>query len=138
MAVERNVEKVLGAVVHLPLRHWRPNMFFTGARDEELTELTQERFPKKPIKKKTHPIFSLKAIPANAGFSVCPCTSSRPYHPKNMRYVSKNCALLHTNYPMDRDSFLVEGIRFNIPPSVAFKLRFRGEVPVECLKKYGP
>jgi hypothetical protein len=35
--------------------------------------------------------------------------------------------IFHTNYPMDRESFLVEKLGFNIPPSVAFRLRFRWE-----------
>lgn len=110
-AIERNVEKVLGAVTHLPLRHWKPHMFFTGAGDQELRDLTQKQFPRKVIRKKTHPTFSLKAIATNAGFAVCPCTSRKPPRPRRMHY---------------------------IPPSVAFRLRFREEVPTGCIKQYDP
>lgn len=36
----KNVEAVLGAVTHLPVRFWKPHMFFTGAKDEDLSSFT--------------------------------------------------------------------------------------------------
>ena len=131
----KNVEAVLGAVTHLPVRFWRPHMFFTGAKDEDLSVFTNGQFPKKTVSRKSHPVFSLRKLPQDIGFTVCPCTSSRPFKRGGFRYIHKGCKLSHTNHVMDRDSFLVEKMRFNIPPSVAYRLRFKGEVPDRCLKR---
>ncbi len=130
----KNVEAVLGAVSHLPLKHWQPHMFFTGAKDEDLSGFTKGQFPKTVVSRKTHPVFSLRKLPASVGFTVCPCTSSRPFNLAGFRWINRGCKLRHTNHEMDRDSFLIEKVRFNIPPSVAYRLRFRGEVPDQCLK----
>jgi len=132
-AVDRSIEKILSAVTNLPLRYWKPHMFFTGARDIELASLTQGHFPVKQIKRKTHPIFSLEQLPLNTGFRVCPCSSKVPFQQKRFRFIRKGCRLLHTGHLMDRDSYLIEKVIFNIPSSVAFRLRFRGEVPEECV-----
>ena len=129
-----NVEAVLGAVTHLPVRFWRPNMFFTGARDKDLTVFTNGQFPKSTVSGKSHPVYSLKKLPENAGVAVCPCTSIRPFNRGVFRYIRKGCKLRHTKHIMDRDSFLVEKLRFNIPRSIAYELRFRGEVPDRCLE----
>jgi len=133
-AMDRNIEKILGAVTKLPLKYWKPGMFFVGAKDTELSLLTQGRFPAKQVKRKTHPVFSLERLPSNAGFKVCPCSSRTPYQQKRFRFIKKGCRLLHTYHLMDRNSYLVERLTFNIPSSVAFRLRFRGEVPDGCLK----
>jgi len=133
-AVDRNIEKILGAVTNLPLRYWKPHMFFTGAKDMELASLTQGHFPAKKIKRKTHPIFSLEQLPLNTGFRVCPCSSKMPFQQKGFRFIRKGCSLLHTGHVMDRNSYLIEKVIFNIPSSVAYRLRFRGEVPGKCLK----
>ena len=130
-----NVEAVLGAVTHLPVKFWKPNMFFTGARDADLSDLTNGKFPKKLVSRKSHPVFSLRKLPQDIGFTVCPCTSSRPYGRDRFRWIRKGCTLSHTNHVMDRNSFLVEQIRFNILRSVAYRLRFRGEVPDRCVKR---
>lgn len=128
------VEAILPAVTHLPLRFWKPRMFFMGAEDRQLKELSEGRFPSHVVPRKTHPVFALRPLQGAPGFQVCPCSSQRPYRGKEFRYVTKGCRLLHTNHMMDRDSYLVETVRFNIPPRFAHRLRFRGEVPESCLK----
>ena len=57
-----NVDSVLGAVTHLPIRFWKPHMFFTGARDPDLADLTNGHFPKKPVPRKSHPVFFIEKI----------------------------------------------------------------------------
>jgi len=133
--LRRNVEAVLGAVTHLPVKFWKPHMFFTGAKDEDLDSFTYGQFPKTTVSGKSHPVFSLRKLPENVGFTVCPCTSSRPFKLAKYRWINKGCKLRHTNHVMDRNSFLVEKVRFNVPRSVAYRLRFRGEVPDRCLKR---
>jgi hypothetical protein len=133
-ALMANVEQVLGAVTHLPIRFWRPNMFFIGARDKDLTAFTNGQFPKTTVPGKSHPVYSLERLPEGVGVAVCPCTSRRPFGGGIFRYINKGCQLRHTQHTMDRDSFLVEKVRFNIPRSIAHELRFRGEVPDECLR----
>ena len=133
-AIEENIQGILGAVTKLPLKYWKPGMFFVGAEDRELFELTGGRFPAKKITRKTHPIYSLKALPGNVGFKVCPCSSGAPFNQKTYRYISRDCRLAHTGHVMDRNSYLVDRGIFNIPRSVAIRLRFRGVVPCECLK----
>jgi len=108
-------------------------MFFTGARDKDLTALTDGEFPRTTVSGKSHPVYSLEKLPDNVGVAVCPCTSKIPFGRGVFRYIRKGCRLRHTQHTMDRDSFLVEKVRFNIPRSVACELRFRGEVPDECL-----
>jgi len=132
--IER-VDRILGSVVHLPLRYWKPSMFFAGAGDTDLAGLTAGRFPETPRRNGTHPVFSLAALPSGVGFQVCPCSSKRPFKTKEYRYISKECELLYTRHRMDRDSFLIEAVRFNIPESVAWRVRFKGLVPDRCVKR---
>ena len=134
-AIWKNIEQTLGAVNRLPLQYWKPNMFFVGAQDKTLSELTQGRFPAKQSKRKTHPVFSLEQLPFQTGFKVCPCSSRPPFQQNRCHYIKKGCRLKHTDHLMDRNSYLIEQVTFNIPSSVAFRLRFRGEVPDECVKR---
>jgi hypothetical protein len=94
--------------------------------------LSEGLFPAGPITG-THPVFSLQAQPDGVGFRVCPCSSKRPYHEKNPRYIRKGCRLLHTGHTLDRNSYLLEMIQFNIPRSIATELRFMGQVPEDCI-----
>ena len=130
-----NLEMVLAAVKNLPIKYWQPSYFFSGAGDEILSGMSDGEFPKKIVPGKTHPIFSLKPIQGNAGYEACPCSSSKPYGRGHFRYIQKGCRLGYTGHIMDRNSYLVESIRLNIPRSVAFELRFKGEVPGSCLKE---
>lgn len=112
-------------------------MFFFGAKDEELSGLTSSRFPGRVVSGKKHPVFSLKPLPEGVGFQVCPCSSKRPFEEGVFRYIEKGCRLRHTAYIMDRDSYLIELARFNIPVSMAGRLLFKGEVPADCLRTAG-
>jgi hypothetical protein len=132
----KNVEAVLGAVTHLPISFWKPNMFFTGARDDDLSLFTNGQFPKTNIPGKSHPVYSLRKLPQGVGFTVCPCSSKRPFSRGAFRYIRKGCQLGHTGHVMDRDSYLIERSRFNVPRSIAYELRFRGEVREECLEPW--
>lgn len=129
-----NVEAVLGAVTHLPIRFWKQSMFFSGARDKDLSIFTNGGFPRSTAPQKSHPVYTLQKLPQNVGFAVCPCSSNRPFNQGVFRYIRKGCKLLHTQHIMDRDSFLIDSIRFNIPRSKAYALRFRGEVPDRCIE----
>ena len=130
-AIKEGIGRVLGAVTHLPILYWKARMFFRGAKDRELLKLTGNRFPAKP--KKTHPVFSLKPLPHDVGFRVCPCSSKKPFDGSGDRFIRKGCQLLHTGHIMDRHSYLVEKCFFNIPRSMAWNLRFKGEVPEDCI-----
>jgi hypothetical protein len=129
----RHLEDVLGATVNLPLRYWRPNMLFSGAPDDRLRRLTAGLFPLRLVKNKTHPLFCLHVLPDTVGCRVCPCTSSQPRRGVPQRFIRRGCVLSFTRRIMDRDSYLVDEIVFNLPADLAFRLRFRGRVPEECL-----
>ncbi len=124
---EKNSDLILRSVKTLPLEYWRKNFFFKGAPDKNLKKWTKGRFVLKETPDGTHPVFALKPIGASAGFKVCPCSSS--YQGKHSRWIEKGTTLLHTNICMDKKSFLVERLPFNVPPLEAGKLRFLGEVP---------
>lgn len=135
--VHADVDAVLPAAVNLPLRYWRERMLFWNAPDDQVHHLTQGRFPARLVRRKTHPVFALQALPDIVGFRVCPCSSARPWRIPSYRYIRKDCILEHTGKRTDRDSFLVEEVIFNIPAGLAFKLRFGGQVPPECLTTVG-
>jgi len=137
MTAYRDLAAILGAMSRLPLRYWQERMFFTGARDSELLRLTGSRFPCKPGHEGTHPVFSLRPLPDGVGFKVCPCSSKRPLRTRSFRFIKKGCRLSHTGHVMDRNSYLVEAVRFSIPPSVASALFFRGQAPEKCLQGPG-
>jgi len=106
-----------------------------GAADRALQEHTCG-FPATVRKDKfTHPLYVLQVLPG-LGHQACPCSS------KNFgvrRFVCAGCTLLYTNRQTDRDSFLVETYRFNLPLDSEFTdpLRFMGRVPLECLECCG-
>lgn len=129
---KEDIDVILGAAKNLPVALWRPFFFFVGARDDDLQTITGGAFPGKLVPNKTHPIFALKPIKDTAAFVACPCSSKRPSC-KPFRYIKEDTILLHTRYRMDRNSHLVEYFRFNIPPEIAIKLLFKGEVPADAL-----
>lgn len=133
VTAQKNLSLILCAATNLPLPYWQPHFYFTGAEDERLSGITGGRFPGKPIPNKTHPIFALKPLPDGAGFTVCPCSSKKPYDQAIYHFIRKGCRFLHTGFKTDRNSYLIEKIRFNIPTSLASRLHFRGEAPVECI-----
>jgi hypothetical protein len=133
-ALKDNIENVLGAVVHLPLKYWKSKMFFKGALDVKLATFTSGQFPARLVPGKSHPVFSLKPVPGRIGFVVSPCTSKKPRKPESYLYIIIGCELLHTRTRMDRNSYILREIRFPIPRSLAFTLRFLGEVPERCLQ----
>jgi hypothetical protein len=125
--------ELLGAAVRqLPPVYWEPEMFFHGAADEALREQTGG-FPATLRKDQlTHPVFVLRTLPG-LGHQVCPCSS------KNFgvqRFIRGGCTLLYTHRQTDRDSYLVESYRFNLPldPEFSRHLRFMGRVPLDCLE----
>lgn len=132
--LQDNVESVLGAVVHLPLKFWKEKMFFMGALDEEVAAFTEGRFPARLVAGKSHPVFSVKSLPGRIGFMVCPRTSQKPRKSESFLFIMTGCELLYTRRRMDRNSYILEEIRFPVPRSLAFALRFLGEVPESCLQ----
>ena len=137
LTAAQHLDTVLGSVRNLPLRYWRSGFYFVRADDEKLLKLTSGHFPKKLVPRKSHPIYTLHQLPDQTGFKVCPCSSKRPFNKSRFRYIKKGCRLMHTHDQMDRDSFVIEAVKFNVPPSMAYRLLFKGEVPAECLQSGG-
>ncbi len=127
----KNLDLVLGSAFRLPLAFWRENFLFAGMADESLMTETNGLFPIKPREKGTHPVFALRPLPSGIGFAVCPC-STKSWQNKH-RWIEKGTRLLHTNRETDRRSYLIEDISFNMPASVASRLRFQGEVPPDAI-----
>jgi hypothetical protein len=121
-----DLDLILPSTISLPLAYWRKNFFFKGMTDNRLAEETRGDFPAIPKKKGTHPVFALKPVLNHIGFVVCP-SSSQPQHPR-VPWIEKGTRLLHTDHEMNRRSYLITHIRFNMPASVATQLRFQGEV----------
>jgi len=131
----RNAEALLGIASHIPLRYWQPAMLFTGAADRGLHRLTGGLFPAGSPTYKKRPVFALKSLPHTSGFKVCPCSTKKPYNQVDPRFIRSACALRPTGHRLKRNSYLVEKITFNIPPSMALSVRFLGIVPDECLER---
>ncbi len=129
---EKNSDLILESAKSLPLEYWRKNFFFKGALNRKLRKWTCARFGDNTNPEGTHPVFALKPICSNAGFKVCPCSSAP--QGKYSRWIKKGTPLLYTGILMDKKSFLVERIQFNIPSSEAGKLNFLGEVPEEAIR----
>ncbi len=129
--------KILGSsITRLPVMFWEEQMFFFGAQDKKLKKITSI-FPYKLHKKKnTHPIFILKKI-ANFGFKVCPCSSKN--FMKDVRYIKEGCVLEITGHKMDRNSYILDFLHFNLPYNNNWnkELRFVGKVPLECINRKG-
>ena len=125
MTADNNLDLILGSVTHLPLKYWRRNFFFKGGLNSTFKTMTQGQFPVKADPKGTHPVFALKPVAHGAGFKVCPCSSSAW---KKLKWIKKGTQLLHTERIMEKTSYLVEHIQFNMPVSESIKLRFMGEV----------
>jgi len=134
---DKNLVAVLGATKNLPMRYWRPNFWFTGARDDVLYEMTSGVFPVKPLPGKTHPVLCVKPLPHGVGAKVHPCSSKKPWKRKSQkpRYIRKGCILLHTGFQINKDSYLLEKIQMTMSSSMALDLHFRGGVPAECIIK---
>lgn len=133
MTAEKDLDLVLGSAVSLPIRYWRPFFFFMGASDNDLLQLSDGRFPLTTAAGKTHPVISLKPLPGLIGFKVCPCSTRPPWRARLRRYIKKGCRLAHTGYVMEKDSYVIEHIEIPIPPDLAAKLSFKGQVPVDCI-----
>ena len=128
LTADKHLDAVLGSVVRLPLKYWKKHYFFTSAADDMLYRLSGGSFPARRIPGKRHPILALKPLPDGIGFQVCPCTSRRPYDKSVYRYVKKGCRLNYTGFRTDRNSFMLEWLRLNIPASLAL------EVPWEVVE----
>jgi|GEM_PF-733335 len=133
LTAARDLEAVLCSVIRLPVQYWRPRFLFFGAPDQKLQHLSGGTFPAVLLPGKSHPVFTIEALPDGAGAAVCPCSSKKPYGAGAFRYIRKSCRLLHTQREMDRNSHLVEAVRINIPAALAMRLHFAGEVPPACI-----
>lgn len=124
---------VLGSgVKHLPPALWQARMFFHGARDLALRELTGIFPATLRPDRKTHPLFILESI-EGLGHRVCPCSSQNWAARRRIR---QGCVLEITGRVTDRDSYLVESCAFNLPldPEFSQRLLFMGLVPTPCLE----
>ena len=125
MTADKDLDLILGSVTHLPVKYWRKNFFFKGGLNSTFKTMTQGKFPAGANTKGTHPVFALKPLAHGAGFEVCPCSSSAW---KKLTWINKGTQLLYTKEIMEKTSYLLEHIPFNIPASESIKLRFMGEV----------
>ncbi len=134
-AYKKDMDLVLSSMRWVPVSYWEPLFFFKGARDLTLRTLSKDVFPAK-IKEdsNSHPLLSLNKIEGERGFQACPCSSRMPFNVGDASYIDKGCVLEHTQWEMDRRSFIVDKIIVPITPDIARKLRFWGEVPTECLR----
>jgi hypothetical protein len=130
---ERNLDLILPSAVSLPLTYWRERFLFNHALDEELFHQTSGLFPARIVPGKSHPVFTLKRLDDGMGFKVCPCTSKIPRGHVQYRFIRNGCVLKYSEIKTDRDSYILHWLFFNIPRSMALKVRFQGEVPKSCL-----
>ena len=131
MTAQTDIERILVDGARLPLAYWRSNFFFMGGLNRTLSTLTRGQFPAKADPDGTHPVFALHPVAGGAGFAACPCSTSGR---NSLKWVNRNTKLLHTGYLMERTSYILDRIRFNIPASEASKLRFKGEVPQSAIQ----
>ena len=124
---------ILTSNARIPLKYWRRNFWFVGARDEDLHRLTGGRFARDFDPEKTHPIMALRVLEHGAGCVVCPCSSKKPFQASTFRFIRQECVLLHTGHVMDRNSYLVESLSFSMPVSMGGRVAFKGEVPEPCI-----
>lgn len=125
---------VLGdSILSIPPTQWRENMFFAGAPDIELKQLSGN-FPATFRKDKdTHPLFVIESM--QMGNYVCPCTTKG--NPRTRRYIKTGCQLLGGRREMtENTSFLVEDCAFTLPADKRFsrKLIYVGCVPAQCIR----
>jgi hypothetical protein len=125
---------VLGdSILSLPPTQWHKNMFFAGAPDIELKQLTGN-FPATFRKDKdTHPLFVIESM--QIGNYVCPCSTKG--NARTLRYIKARCQLLDGRREMtENTSFLVENYSFTLPADKRFsrKLIYVGLVPAQCIR----
>jgi hypothetical protein len=133
LAADKNLELILTTNAHIPLKFWRKNFWFAGARDESLHALTGGEFSRDIVAGKAHPVLALNTLEHGVGCSVCPCSSKKPRDAASFRFIREGCTLRHTGHVMDRNSYMVDGLAFSIPSSLAYELYFKGEVPQLCV-----
>jgi len=127
----RLLEDLGSNVIRLPFKSWEERFYFRGALNTALREKTG-MFPAKLGKAgETHPVYLLRKI-GNYGFQACPCTS-RPQ--SKARFVRRGCVMEYTNRKMDKDSYILDQMAFNLTEADAFRrdLVFFGRVPENCL-----
>jgi hypothetical protein len=88
---DTSLDPNLGAVRNLPFIYWRPRFYFSEAPDEDPLELSAGQFPRKPIPRKTHPVFSPKSAPNSAGFTVCPCSYKKSGKNSAYQHIRTGC-----------------------------------------------
>lgn len=121
-----------GSIRSIPFALWKENMFFAGALDTELKQLTGS-FPAtfRP-EQITHPVFVLTT--SQTGHLLCPCSTKGA--PAQNRYIREGCRLINgRDHEMDKRSYLVEVHAFTMPLDKRFSsnLTFFGEVPASCI-----
>jgi hypothetical protein len=74
---DTSLDPNLGAVQNLPRRHWSPRFYLCESPDEDPLGLSPGQFPPKPVRSKTHPVFSPEPVPNITGLKVCPRSSKK-------------------------------------------------------------
>lgn len=131
-AEQPNILQEMGqSVLRAPFDLWEERFYFRGALNTALREKTGGFPARLGRPKETHPIFLLRKL-GNFGFQVCPCTSKWQYR---TRYIRQGCVLEITKRTMDRDSYILKKMAFNLTADDAFRRRliFLGRVPETCL-----
>ena len=119
----------------LPVRYWRHGFLFRGLFDETLHKLTLSKFPSKIVPFKRRPVFCLRVLTHQIGAEVSPCTTKK--QSGKTRFIHKGCILYHAGHYIEKDSYIIEKIRFKIPSYTAGRLKFLGEVPRSCIRVKG-
>lgn len=125
------LEQLGSDIQYIPPYLWQERMFFHGAADRALYNLTKT-FPRQI--RTSHPIFVLQAA-SRLAVVACPCTTK----PGPWAYIPRNTRLEITGRLMDRTSFVLEELSFPVPRDRQFTegLSFWGQVPTNRLMRIG-
>lgn len=136
LTADTHLHLILGSVKNmgLSLKYWQPHFLFFGMKDNISHELTEGKFPAKLEQDKSHPVFSLEILPDHTGVRVCPCSTKKPFHKGPHRYILADCRLNFTGLSVRKKTYITERITFLMPDDAAERLRFKGEVPLECIR----
>ncbi len=129
------LEEMGESVLRIPFHYWEERFWFRGALNTALREKTGVFPARLGLKGETHPVYMLRKI-GNLGFQACPCTSKS--HKKAL-HIRKGCVLEITKREVDRNSYILRQMVFNLTEQDSFRrnMMFIGRVPESCLQVNG-
>ncbi len=90
---------------------WKENLRFTGMNNFDIGRLTEGGFTIRDSTG-THPVFILRKIERDS-FEFCPC-SSQEYNKDKASYIRKGAVTPPSRVPIDRNSYLLHSLSFNL------------------------